>query len=664
MKFVFTFFFFLVINLLYSQNKEYSIWYFGYGAGVNFNSSQPTYLLNGLVDRYEGGSSLCDSNGNLIVYSDGLTVWNKNHQIVKYGEDLMGSESSTSSCLIVKHPNSSYVYIFTSPFANFSNTWGYRYNIYDIKGDSLILKNQLLLGTGSEKITAINHPNGFDIMITIKQHGNNLYHTYILKESGLISCPIISQAGDIQGPSKFSGQGFLKYSTDGSYIANAMMGDVEKLNIFKNKNNTFELINSISTWNQFGYGIEFSKNNRFLYYTISNLDSSCLYQYNLNTNKRVTLKKWPVDRRIFALQMAIDGKIYVANPDSLYIGVINEPEKEGLLCDFNERGIYLGGKKCAYGLPTINQSSLYTPSINFNFEYNCIENSLKFWGIDTFSSTVYNWQIKKTGKPIEASYSSQNISHTFSDTGIYEVRYIASINSRDDTITKFIHVYPKINKHFLGNDTTYAQDIPFNRVLKAPIGMHCYQWQDSSGMSTFTADTARVYTCKITNEAFCEVIDTIVITECINNLVIPSIYRGRDTLYTYQELADSFVWFKNNILYRITKEPFIRLIDTGIYRVEAAKKGHCNRSSSTSNVNKLSIYSFQLSDFNIRLYPNPSSGQVIISSDKYFILQVLDVTGKIISIQHNIERISLPKGVYFFNFDVDGYRFTEKVIIL
>ncbi len=664
MKFALILFFFTLFHSLYSQKNEYNIWYFGYGAGVNFNSSTPSFLLDGKVDRYEGSSSLCDSAGNLIVYSDGLTVWNKNHQIVKNGEDLMGSESSTSSCLIIKHPSSNYVFIFTSPFANYQNTWGYRYNIYDIKGDSLILKNKLLLGTGSEKMTAIDHPNGIDKLITIKQHGNNLYHTFILKADGLISCPIISQAGDVQGPGKASGQGFLKYSYNGAYLANAIMGDVEKINIFKNINGKFELIKSINTWLLFGYGIEFSRNGKYMYYTISNLDSSCLYQFDILTNNTVTLRKWPIDRRIFALQMAPNGKIYVANPDSLYLGVINEPEKDGLMCDFKERGVYLGGKKCAYGLPTINQSSLYIPSINFKYEYDCTENILKFWGIDTFSANIHNWQIKKQGNPIEGNYTNKNVSHTFLDTGKYEIRYIASAGSRIDTILKFVHIYPKINKHFLGKDTSYAKGEPYSRVLKSPFNMHCQLWQDSSGLSTYTADSAGVYICKVTNQSFCEVTDTITITECINNLTTPSLYRSRDTLYTYQPEADSFVWYRNNIQYRITKEPFIRLTDTGLYRVEAAKKDHCNRSSNTNYVNKLGIFSFQLSDFNIRLYPNPSLEQVFIKSENNFILQVSDITGKIITVQENIEHISLPKGMYFFRFTIDGYRFTEKVIIL
>ena len=254
-------------------------------------------------------------------------------------------------------------------------------------------------------------------------------------------------------------------------------------------------------------------------------------------------------------------------------------------------------------MPTFNQSYFHTPSIDYKYELNCISNNIQFWGKDTFKATTYNWQIKKNGKPAEGNYATKNINHTFTDTGKYEVRYIASNSNRQDTVIKIISIYPKVNKHFLGKDTAYPQGTTFNKILKSPVGMHCQLWQDNIGLSTYKADTAGMYICKVTNKSFCEVIDTIVISECINSLSQPSLYRSRDTLYTYQQSADSFVWYRNNIQYRITKEPFIRLTDTGTYRVEATKKGYCNRSSIANYVNKLGISSIQLGDFNIQLFP-------------------------------------------------------------
>ncbi len=221
-----------------------------------------------------------------------------------------------------------------------------------------------------------------------------------------------------------------------------------------------------------------------------------------------------------------------------------------------------------------------------------------------------------------------------------------------------------MDKQFLGKDTVYASGSAFSKTLNAPYGMHCQLWlNDSSGLSTYTADTAGVYICKVTNQAFCEVTDTIVISECIDNLTVPSIYRSKDTLYTYQQLADSFVWYRNNVQYKITKEAFIKLSDTGTYRVEAAKKGHCNRSSTVASVTKLGVQRLSIQDFNIRVYPNPSSEIVFIQSEKEYKLVVTDITGKIIMTTEN-SQLSLPKGVYFFRFDIEGTEVMEKVVVL
>lgn len=284
-----------------------------------------------------------------------------------------------------------------------------------------------------------------------------------------------------------------------------------------------------------------------------------------------------------------------------FLSSIDNPEGDGLACNFNIKSITLK-RECTSSLPNFDQSYFYTPSVNFKFKVNCFDNSIYFEGIDTFSATIFKWTIGKVGKSVEASYTTKNTTHLFRDTGAYNVSFIASNGNRKDTITKSILIYPKLSKYFLGKDTAYAQGTSFNKVLKTPLGMHCQIWQDSSGLTSFFTDTAGIYICKVTNKSFCEVTDTIVITECINSLTTPSLYRSRDTLYTYQQLADSFVWYRNNVQYRITKEPFIRLIDTGIYRVEAARNGYCNKSSITNHVNKLGISSFQLSDFNIQLF--------------------------------------------------------------
>src|SRR6185436_12341018 len=94
--------------------KENNIWCFGNRAGLDFNSGSPVVFTGAAISTMEGCSSVADSSGNLLFYTDGRTVWNKNHVAMPNGTSLNGGSSSTQSAIIVKMPgNANIYYIFT-----------------------------------------------------------------------------------------------------------------------------------------------------------------------------------------------------------------------------------------------------------------------------------------------------------------------------------------------------------------------------------------------------------------------------------------------------------------------------------------------------------------------------------------------------------------------
>jgi hypothetical protein len=70
-----------------SQNES-AKWYFGATAGLDF-MGPPTILTNGMMNPWEGCASISDAAGNLLFYTDGLSVWNKTHVIMANGTGLM-----------------------------------------------------------------------------------------------------------------------------------------------------------------------------------------------------------------------------------------------------------------------------------------------------------------------------------------------------------------------------------------------------------------------------------------------------------------------------------------------------------------------------------------------------------------------------------------------
>src|SRR5256885_14257908 len=112
--------FLLIIFSLFTENsfaqKEANIWYFGNYGGVDFNSGSPVVLTNSAMSAFEGCTSIANHNGQLLFYTDGMSVWNKNHQIMYNGMGLDGNSSSTQSGVIVPQPgagNGNIYYIFT-----------------------------------------------------------------------------------------------------------------------------------------------------------------------------------------------------------------------------------------------------------------------------------------------------------------------------------------------------------------------------------------------------------------------------------------------------------------------------------------------------------------------------------------------------------------------
>ena len=118
----------------YSQ-AEASHWYFGNGAGlvfdVNTGTVTSTDAASNTISTNEGCSSISDFNGNLLFYTDGRNVWDKNHSIMSNanynsGTGLMGDPSSTSSGLIVPKPGDpNQYYIFTVDEPHHQNAFAF-----------------------------------------------------------------------------------------------------------------------------------------------------------------------------------------------------------------------------------------------------------------------------------------------------------------------------------------------------------------------------------------------------------------------------------------------------------------------------------------------------------------------------------------------------------
>ncbi|PWH83021.1 hypothetical protein DIS18_00240 [Algibacter marinivivus] len=367
---------------IYSQN-EASNWYFGENAGIKFNvfTGGVTPLNNGKINTREGCASISDSNGQLLFYTDGTTVYNNSHNIMANGDGLLGDESSTQSAIVVPKPNDSDIYYIFTVGSNQTDT-GLNYSIVDVSanvGDGEVRnKNTNLLSQCAEKISAVvKDCDTKSIWVITLANSSGIgstnfdtFFAYEINDLGVNPIPVKSSFPfSIADP-----RGYLKLSPDGSKLAcaNVQSG----LYLFDFDSETGIATNAqtitINDQNNKSYGIEFSPNSEVLYVTatndyfnvtdpIANNDpinhNSLLLQFDL-TSTNISASMFVLDRQQLyrgGLQLGPNGKIYRAlsrtyNAGFGGLGVINYPNRLGRDADYLHSAISLPNNS-TQGLP-------------------------------------------------------------------------------------------------------------------------------------------------------------------------------------------------------------------------------------------------------------------------------------------------------------------------
>jgi len=372
MKKIFILLFLLFFASYIHAQNEGNVWYFGSQAGLDFSSGSPVAITDGLINTAEGTATVCNTNGSILFYTDGITVWDKFHNIMPNGNFLAGGNSSTQSALISYIPGSNIYYIFTVQEVS-SITNNLSYSIVDMSlnggaGD-VTVKNSVLISQASEKLNAIKNASNTGMWVMTHGTLNNSFYGYFVNASGLDTVPVISNIGQVFG-SIDDNVGQLKFSPDGTKLAIAAWSS-NFVELFDFNTNTGILSNNrlinVPSGSNGVYGLEFSPSNNFLY--ANNISPGAIYQWNINSNSAVFINNsiqqigGLVNLR-GALQLGPDGKIYHAKYNSTSLGVINNPDQPGALCDFVEYAIYLGGKLSIIGLPNYIHTSFIPTAIN------------------------------------------------------------------------------------------------------------------------------------------------------------------------------------------------------------------------------------------------------------------------------------------------------------
>lgn len=341
--------------------KENFIWCFGYNAGLDFNTNPPSFRNGTINNSLDNTSSVSDSAGNLLFYSDGVVVYTANGSIMPGGSNLMGSNNGGQCALIVPRPASNLYYIFTVD--QYNNNKGCRYAIVDMSlnngSGAVISSSNLLFTPSTEKLEAVYNCHDNYYWIITHPWGANEFYVYKLDASGLIAMPVVSQVGSVHANAYNNAMGQMTLSPDKQRLACAIYDD-GLIELFDFDINTGMLSNTITlTGFTHPWGIAFSPNSQLLYY--STWYTTDIHQLDVSLNNAATILNSKVNigtvsgpgtQGYYAgyMQLAPDDKIYIASFDDNFLGVINNPNAQGTTAALVDNGFYLPGAICKVGI--------------------------------------------------------------------------------------------------------------------------------------------------------------------------------------------------------------------------------------------------------------------------------------------------------------------------
>jgi PKD repeat protein len=525
-------------------------WYFGRRAGIDFNSGSPVAVFdcNSAFFASEPVASAADTNGNLLFYTDGTTVYNKNHVAMVNGTNMGGGWSCTQGALAIPKPaSSSHYYLFTQAHFGGSQNDGDGLYVSEIDmtqdngNGAVILHTDTLQRIATEKLTAVNHCNGRDVWVINHEYGTDAFNAFLVTPSG-VQPPVVSHCGfvHIGGFNNTVSIGAMKASPDGKKLAVAITYHYPRVEFFNfdNTSGAITFIDSVIAPNSLTdpYSLEFSPDGSRLY--VDNGGDrqtipATLWQFNMAAGSPAaiasSLTKVSGNYVSFGgLQLAPDGKIYMGRFESplteYYLGRIDNPNALGLACNFNYNGFYIGNSTNQFssniGLPNFNVSyfTTTTPEIEgpdtvcansqgIVFERN--KNSCSGGG--TVSYLV-------SGDAQIISYTDTTATLSFGGPGNVILTMLETTTCGSGSGDWHIAVMPSDSTVYLGPDLNLCSGA--SAVLDAGAGYSSYLWNTGATTQTITASTAGTYWVQVGGASQCRPRDSVNVTFSGTNLSV------------------------------------------------------------------------------------------------------------------------------------------------
>ncbi len=500
------------------DNQNYlKQWRFGYDAGLDFTSGTPVPVVGSVMHSDEGVSSIADGNGNLLFYTNGVTVWDRNNNQMPNGFGLLGGQltSARNQAIIAPDPaDPNNYYIFCNDENENQFNAGVHYSKVEMalnggNGD-VTLKNAVLCGTDQESMGGVVHDNGTDSWICIPRRFPNarldMFHVNAQGTFPLVSTPIAPRINP--GLPIFSHSGKkLAVSTASPPPVNVYI----RLYDFDGTTGTFSN-NPVELVLPGGQGLwcmEISPDDSKLYLVRS--QQLIQFDLSLTTQAAIQASETVIAAVPFGfgeMRAATDGKIYAATAHLNDLDVINFPNLPGIACGFVSQGQPVGPGNSRLGLPLNVRGPRYSGDIELAVPAEaCIGSQPLAQVISPDTACTYTWFVNDSLVQADPGDSTLLVPYLGTDSVTIRVNKACSCGAA--TFATTVQYIP-VGTIDLGPDT--AMCLPGLLTLSPGPGYADYLWHNNSITPSVNVNNAGTYWVQVHDAAGCTMSDTIVVT--------------------------------------------------------------------------------------------------------------------------------------------------------
>lgn len=518
--------------------QNYSVWTFGKNISLDFKTEPAGFSTNAMVAngyKRSSPSSICDSSGNLVLYSDGTQIFNRYDSVI---QDSVASIHELIPQYMYRNiflqsslnPDIYFFFYISVPYPLGSANTGFFYEIIDVSANNgkakVLQKNIQIEKDTFLSFTVVRHINKKDFWFVLLDRDDS-FHIYSFNSVNVSKKKVIIDNNGYRSNKCLYMLGTYQEDEFSDYlITSTGCNKIYEIYSFQHKdrrnpcyngykcsfirefdfnNSTGDLkpirfvvedsLYNLSIHDYYEWGAALSPNDSIMY--LSNYYENSVVQYNLKNDSFFT---YPIARDISpmsSLKLAPNGKIYMLQnqpkyKDSLYLSIINYPDKFGTECKLEFFKIKLTDSRYSQMLPNILYENLY-----LGFDYNiCNKNRPFINKSNTALFKEFTWYVND-----KDSVSVLDLKFNFNRSGKVPIRL------RGKTISGYTRLlYDTINYlkppeskfHFTQksgcqwvafqfSDSSYADTIH-------PIIGQSWLWDFGDGASSKLQNPSHIYT--------------------------------------------------------------------------------------------------------------------------------------------------------------------------